>query len=895
MTLNLGLSLRGKRGAGGGPTGVTSVTMGGVTFSFSEPVQAGLDQTGRAYVVDPGAGVTVTAISPAQTTDAGNVINGAQKNFAIGEAQGLDQRFTAATSPREGQWSALQNDTVPISLVAGDKLIKVVSDLTGSIGDRDGSISEFACLHCVTTAPTVTQVLGPSLTWSGDTTPEVYNFDLNAFYAARTTRSSANISWFNFAAQKAQLGRLWPTLGAINATNFDRGYENFSPRGFGRDATLSNANYGVYIATSLGDLMLATTVAAGGAFTEAQIKDAILIALMHGIEWGIPLAYSGTQLGSDGGHYQFHPGPSIFALNALGLSAKIPDLMTDAGGNYGQAFQIASVADFAPHTDQFKPWFARERTLSTQPGGSTITLPFNIPGYASASGFDIRRDAAMPVGTRIVRKSDGATVTTSATFSTPDTAGNPVSLNVSLTATNTLASGDVVTMLPPVAEPLQVGSYDWAIQGYFFPNAYSPAATATYRALQAWGGALMTLLSHGITPSSLNAPRGYYERSRRTNDPSATNDYGPAHSNIAEQYYAENWQPGWSILSAPSAFVVGNWTLASNGNVSISALPNNGGLTITSIEYRLNGGSWAAASGITEFSVVNGRTITFTIPSYAGQDVEIRAVNAIGGGAASDVKVASFAPASLFAASEQGGWYDPSDLSTMWKDTAGTDPVTADGDLVARIDDKSGNGNHLTQATSGNRPTYKTSGGLHWLEFNGTSQAMSTPSAFNLSASDKLTIWMGLRRDQDTTGTVLLELSANWSSNAGSFYVSAPDDATKRLGIAARGSAAANANQSATVGAVSTAPDNCVLTATHDIAGDLSKIWRNRTAGTDGTGDKGTGNFASAQSLFLGARNLGSFRFTGRVYSLIIRGGTSTSGQIADAEAWIAAKSGVTL
>lgn len=78
----------------------------------------------------------------------------------------------------------------------------------------------------------------------------------------------------------------------------------------------------------------------------------------------------------------------------------------------------------------------------------------------------------------------------------------------------------------------------------------------------------------------------------------------------------------------------------------------------------------------------------------------------------------AFTPADLFAASEQGGWYDPSDLSTLWQDTAGTTPVTADGQAVARIDDKSGNGNHLTQATAANRPLYKTSGGLHWLEFD---------------------------------------------------------------------------------------------------------------------------------------------------------------------------------
>lgn len=70
------------------------------------------------------------------------------------------------------------------------------------------------------------------------------------------------------------------------------------------------------------------------------------------------------------------------------------------------------------------------------------------------------------------------------------------------------------------------------------------------------------------------------------------------------------------------------------------------------------------------------------------------------------------------------GWWDPSDLSTMWQDTAGTTPVTADGDVVARIDDKSGNSRNFTQSTSGARPVYRTSGGLHWLEFAGSGDWM---------------------------------------------------------------------------------------------------------------------------------------------------------------------------
>ena len=58
----------------------------------------------------------------------------------------------------------------------------------------------------------------------------------------------------------------------------------------------------------------------------------------------------------------------------------------------------------------------------------------------------------------------------------------------------------------------------------------------------------------------------------------------------------------------------------------------------------------------------------------------------------------------LFAASEPGAWYDPSDISTLFQDSAGSTPVTAVEQPVGRMLDKSGRGNHATQATTTKRP-----------------------------------------------------------------------------------------------------------------------------------------------------------------------------------------------
>jgi hypothetical protein len=47
-----------------------------------------------------------------------------------------------------------------------------------------------------------------------------------------------------------------------------------------------------------------------------------------------------------------------------------------------------------------------------------------------------------------------------------------------------------------------------------------------------------------------------------------------------------------------------------------------------------------------------------------------------------------FSPAALFSAGEQGAWYDPSDMSSMYQDSKGTTPVTAVGQTVGLMLDK---------------------------------------------------------------------------------------------------------------------------------------------------------------------------------------------------------------
>ena len=72
-----------------------------------------------------------------------------------------------------------------------------------------------------------------------------------------------------------------------------------------------------------------------------------------------------------------------------------------------------------------------------------------------------------------------------------------------------------------------------------------------------------------------------------------------------------------------------------------------------------------------------------------------------------------FKPEDLFFLGEQGAFYIPRPVvngaQSLFQDSAGTVPVTADGDPVGRMLDQSGNGNSAAQSTSAARPTYNTS------------------------------------------------------------------------------------------------------------------------------------------------------------------------------------------
>lgn len=176
-----------------------------------------------------------------------------------------------------------------------------------------------------------------------------------------------------------------------------------------------------------------------------------------------------------------------------------------------------------------------------------------------------------------------------------------------------------------------------------------------------------------------------------------------------------------------------------------------------------------------------------------------------------------------------------------------------------------------------------------YLKFDGVDDAMKTTSV-NFSATDKMSIWAGVRKITDTVGA-LCELTANFNSNSGSYYVITGTDSpisTNGYSSNARGTATAAVNQATFISNVN-APSTDVLAITHNIVGDLSTIRVDTVEGTNGTGDKGFGNFVNDR-IYIGGRGEGSPYFNGNLYSLIIRGAASTATQITNTETYVNSK-----
>ena len=247
---------------------------------------------------------------------------------------------------------------------------------------------------------------------------------------------------------------------------------------------------------------------------------------------------------------------------------------------------------------------------------------------------------------------------------------------------------------------------------------------------------------------------------------------------------------------------------------------------------------------------------------------------------------------SLFANGEQGFWYDPNDMGTMFRDAAGTVPVTGVGQPVGLIRDKSGRNNHAFQTTSASRPILRKNAatGAYYLEFDGSDDFLQTNN-INFTATDKVSLFAGVRKLSDAATGTVVELSTSLNSNNGCFVLSAPD-ATASARFASKGTIPQFGAAATITGYV--APLSIVLTGKGGIAQDISEIRVNGVLGTSSAADQGSGNYGN-YPVFIGRRGGALLPFNGHIYSLIGIGRLTTDNETVDIEKELAKRLGVTL
>jgi hypothetical protein len=233
--------------------------------------------------------------------------------------------------------------------------------------------------------------------------------------------------------------------------------------------------------------------------------------------------------------------------------------------------------------------------------------------------------------------------------------------------------------------------------------------------------------------------------------------------------------------------------------------------------------------------------------------------------------VSGFSPLDLFQSGEQGAWYDPSDLTTLFQDDAGTTPVVSDGDPVGLMQDKSGNGNDATQSVSARRPTYRTDGTLHWLEFDGVDDYMSF--SYSGGATD-----------------ITLSVGAEITSVTGN-QVFISDSVTFDLGLYASGADAVFYKRNPLASAVGVSAISAATPFVQTGVIDLGNTLATRVDGVE-TSVSVDGARDDVSSFYMG-RDASSGYMGGKIYSSVVV--QNALADLTDLEAHIAEKSGVTL
>lgn len=334
-------------------------------------------------------------------------------------------------------------------------------------------------------------------------------------------------------------------------------------------------------------------------------------------------------------------------------------------------------------------------------------------------------------------------------------------------------------------------------------------------------------------------------------------------------------------MSAPSLAVDSSTQITA----TLAADPARNGADITSYDLRhsTDEATWTTVTGITSPHAITG------LSAATLYYVQTRAVNSVGAGAwsasASDTTSSgSFAPSSLFASAEQGLAFEIA-TSTCFTDTVGG-TAAAVTDAVAAISDISGNANHLSPLGG---PILRQEGtGEYYLEMDGTNDGIPFPA--DITGSEARTVILGIKADEAagaTASLAIFTLGGNLSNTGEAWALYHESSLALRTGgnkifNAALGTSAAVVLTNYWATSLGTGVvDDAVLRIDGTALG--------QTSATGATINTTPATFAPRIAAWNSGGTEGD-NLQCRIYAGIIINRLLTAGELADAEAWVAAR-----
>lgn len=239
---------------------------------------------------------------------------------------------------------------------------------------------------------------------------------------------------------------------------------------------------------------------------------------------------------------------------------------------------------------------------------------------------------------------------------------------------------------------------------------------------------------------------------------------------------------------------------------------------------------------------------------------------------------------SLFRNGEQGGWYDPGDLASMYQDSSATVPAAVDAP-VGYLADKSGRGNHLIQSVPAARPVLRQDGGgRRYLEYDGVDDDLRFAGSLVVTTGSATT-FVALRNDL----SVANGYAFGGDGDKGIVLLYYGSTGQLRPAVSYAGGTATVGNTALTVSPT----QNHIYRHEWDrpsqrLKAHLSGIEAISLAGSDL-------DLATATVTALGSRGGMAPKLAGRIYGAVIVSRLLSPAETARVETFLAARAGVTL